>query len=161
MRARRFALLGAGLAIAGLLAIGVAYAAPSSNGSSWIVNDPGTRGGGPGRMAGYGMMGVGYGYGMMDGAWNASSSGPAPGEVGFVAGTESAPRVVQIYAYPNDRFVPDTVTVQGGETVSFQVTTLGPRPTSSWSARPRTSPPRPGGRRRSFDPRHRSRLPGT
>jgi plastocyanin len=125
MRTRSLPLLGAGLAIAGLLAIGAAYAAHPSNGSSRTANDPAARHGMLGRGDGYGMLGRGDGYGMM-GAWSASSSAPVPGEAGFVAGTEPAPRVVQIYAYPNDRFVPDTVTVQAGETITFQVTSIGP-----------------------------------
>jgi uncharacterized cupredoxin-like copper-binding protein len=134
MRARGLPLLGAGLAIAGLLAVGVAYASHPARRTSWTVNDSAPRAGAPGWMAGSGMIGGGYGYGMsgggngfgMMGVWGASSVAPAPGEAGFVAGTESAPRVVQIHAYPNERFVPDTVIVQAGETVTFQVTTLGP-----------------------------------
>jgi uncharacterized cupredoxin-like copper-binding protein len=49
-----------------------------------------------------------------------------PGSPGFVAGTASAPRVVQIVATPRLRFVPDTVTVKQGETITFEVTSMGP-----------------------------------
>ncbi len=53
-------------------------------------------------------------------------SAPDPGSPGFVAGTTSAPRVVRILATPDLRFTPDTVQVQPGETITFEVTTMGP-----------------------------------
>ena len=107
MKGRSLLLLGAGLVLAGVVAAGAAYAVgPSSNYSGFN-----------------GAWGPG---GMMGGGRTAPSSAPAPGQAGFVAGTQAAPRVVQIYAYPNDRFYPDSVTVQAGETVTFEVTTMGP-----------------------------------
>jgi len=51
---------------------------------------------------------------------------PDPGSPGFVPGTISSPRVVRIVAMPQLRFVPDTVAVKQGETVTFVVTTMGP-----------------------------------
>ena len=70
-----------------------------------------------------GMMG---GAGMMGGTWNGPASAPGPGEAGFIAGTPTAPRVVRIIATPQLRFVPAAVTVQAGETITFDVTTMGP-----------------------------------
>ncbi len=51
---------------------------------------------------------------------------PGPGSPGFVPGTASSPRVVQIIATPRLRFVPETVIVKEGETVTFEVTSVGP-----------------------------------
>jgi plastocyanin len=89
----------------------------------------GMMGGGYGGMmgGGYGgMMGGGYG-GMMGGSsWDAGTTSPGPGESGFVAGTPAAPRAVRILATPELRFVPNVVRVQAGETIRFDVTTVGP-----------------------------------
>lgn len=113
-------LLGAGLLLAGGLAIGGSYlvagVSPARTGTSLAVA-PGGYGAG-----GYGMMG---GYGAA-GPWSAPSSAPGPGQPGFAAGTTAAPRAVRILALPTDRFEPDTVTVQAGETIDFEVTTVGP-----------------------------------
>lgn len=49
-----------------------------------------------------------------------------PGSPGFVAGTASTPRIVGIVAMPQLRFAPEAVVVRRGETITFQVTTLGP-----------------------------------
>jgi plastocyanin len=49
-----------------------------------------------------------------------------PGTPGFVAGTRSAPRLVEIVAMPQLRFAPEAVVVQRGETVTFRVSTMGP-----------------------------------
>jgi plastocyanin len=124
--------------------MGTAYAVGPSNGSGWTASGAGMMGGngagmmggngagmmggnGAGMMGGNGagMMG-GNGAGMMGGNWAAPSAAPSPGQSGFVPGTQSAPRVVRIYAYVNDRFSPETVTVQAGETITFEVTTMGP-----------------------------------
>lgn len=54
--------------------------------------------------------------------------GPAsagPGSTGFVAGTAAAPRVVRIAAGPDLHFYPDVVSITAGETITFQVTTMG------------------------------------
>ncbi len=53
-------------------------------------------------------------------------AGLDPGSPGFVPGTTSAPRVVHIVASPDLRFYPDVVTVEQGETITFEVTTMGP-----------------------------------
>ena len=56
-----------------------------------------------------------------------ASSAPDPGAAGFVAGTTSAPRVVRVIASDALRFYPDVVTVKSGETITFEVTTMGMR----------------------------------
>lgn len=53
-------------------------------------------------------------------------SGPDPVSPGFVPGTTSAPRVVRIVAGRDLRFYPDVVRVKQGETITFEVTTMGP-----------------------------------
>lgn len=86
-----------------------------------------------GMMSGYGnggnggMMGGGYGNGagMMAGAGR--NVGPQPGTAGFVAGTTASPRVMPIVAGPGYTFSPSSITVARGETVTFVVTTMGPR----------------------------------
>ncbi len=52
-------------------------------------------------------------------------STPDPGAPGFVAGTTSAPRIVRIVASGRVRFFPDVVTVKQGETINFEVTSMG------------------------------------
>jgi Uncharacterized copper-binding protein len=54
--------------------------------------------------------------------------GPAsavPGSSAFIAGTVAAPRVVRIVAGPDLRFYPDVVSIVAGETITFEVTTMG------------------------------------
>lgn len=80
--------------------------------------------GSAGMMGGGPMMGGGS---MMGGAGAvAPSNGPNPGEAGFVPGTEGAPRVIRVLAGPGMGFAPATIVVQRGETITFQVTTMGP-----------------------------------
>ena len=55
-----------------------------------------------------------------------ASTVPAVGSPGFVPGTAASPRVVRIVATAQLRFVPDAVTVKQGETITFEVTSLGP-----------------------------------
>jgi uncharacterized cupredoxin-like copper-binding protein len=74
-----------------------------------------------GMMGGAGMMG-GYGSGQGAGLAN----GPQPGDPAFVAGTQASPRVVRVVAGPGFTFSPSTIAVARGETVTFQVTTMGP-----------------------------------
>ena len=69
------------------------------------------------------MMG---GAGMMGGTSTGRSLAPGPGESGFVAGTPTAPRIVRIFATPLLRFLPNLVTIESGETITFEVTTMGP-----------------------------------
>jgi plastocyanin len=108
---RRIPVLGVSLAAAGILLIALGAAFGSSPGSPSSQADP--WGFGPGGMMGFGAV--------------AASSAPDPGAAGFVAGTTSAPRVVRVIASDALRFYPDVVTVKAGETVTFEVTTMGMR----------------------------------
>jgi plastocyanin len=106
MKSRHLGWLGAAMVVAGIALLGASAALGSATG----VSVPGgSRGGG-----------------MMGGGGNGRASAPGPGEAGFVAGTPAAPRVVRIVATPKLRFLPDVVAVQAGETITFEVTTMGP-----------------------------------
>lgn len=76
------------------------------------------------------MMGNGQGYspGMMGGLGygTGSTTSVGPGEAGFVAGTPASPRVISLIAGPGYAFTPSAITVERGETVTFEVTTTGP-----------------------------------
>ena len=107
MRGRAPLWIGLGLVAAGLivLAIGATAGVPG-------VAGPAADGlAGPGSLMG-GMPVV--------------SSQPGPVSPGSVVGTVAAPRVVAIVATAQLRFVPDTVPVRHGETITFEVTTMGP-----------------------------------
>ncbi|MEO8570081.1 MAG: plastocyanin/azurin family copper-binding protein [Chloroflexota bacterium] len=73
---------------------------------------------------GPGMMGGGGG-GTIDPGLGAAN-GPQPGETGFVAGTVAAPRVIHVIAGPGYSFSPSSISVARGESVTFEVTTMGP-----------------------------------
>jgi plastocyanin len=64
--------------------------------------------------------------GSMMGRGPVSDTLPGPGSPGFVPGTAASPRVVRIVATPQLRLVPDAVTVKQGETITFEVTSIGP-----------------------------------
>lgn len=60
------------------------------------------------------------------GAW--PRPGPAsvdPAAPGFAAGSTVAPRVVRIVAGPGLQFYPEVVSIVSGETITFEVTTMG------------------------------------
>jgi uncharacterized cupredoxin-like copper-binding protein len=84
----------------------------------------GTAAGMPGPV-GPSNAGVGWPGSMMGGGPIAGSQ-PGPGAPGFVVGTAATPRVVRIVATPDLRFVPNAVTVKQGETITFEVTSMGP-----------------------------------
>jgi uncharacterized cupredoxin-like copper-binding protein len=65
------------------------------------------------------------GGGMMGGYGTTSSTALGPGEPGFVAGTAAAPRAVRVIAGPGYSFSPSTIAVARGETVTFDVTSMG------------------------------------
>ncbi|OGO56941.1 MAG: hypothetical protein A2Z32_01040 [Chloroflexi bacterium RBG_16_69_14] len=109
MAERRVAWLGIGLVAAGIILITTAAALGSGPGSPYSQAAP--WGFGPGGMMGPGAADIG--------------SAPDPGSPGFVAGTTSAPRVVRIIARDALRFYPDVVVVKQGETITFEVTTMG------------------------------------
>ena len=82
-------------------------------------------GSGPGSPAGRAAQwGFGPGGMMGFGAPNPGSA-PDPRMPGFVAGTTAAPRVLRIVASGALRFYPDVVTVKQGETITFEVTSMG------------------------------------
>jgi uncharacterized cupredoxin-like copper-binding protein len=108
MGKRGLPLLGIGFLAGGfiLMVLAGAFGGPGSSplqAAPWGV--------GPGGMMGFGDPNV--------------SSAPDPGSTGFVAGTVAAPRVVRIVASDQLRFIPDVVTVKEGETITFEVTTVG------------------------------------
>ncbi len=138
----RLGIAGAGLVLAGAVMIGVGavvgggfggfgpaammgYALDGSAGANG-TNGTTTTPYGYGMMGGYGGYGMMGGYGGWAGNGVAGASAPAPGEAGFVAGTQASPRVVQVIAGPGYTFTPSVITVQKGETVTFEVTTMGP-----------------------------------
>jgi uncharacterized cupredoxin-like copper-binding protein len=67
-----------------------------------------------------------FGPALMMGGGPAAGALQGPGSPGFVAGTVSAPRIVEIVATPQLRFVPGSVVVKRGETLTFLVSTMGP-----------------------------------
>jgi plastocyanin len=100
--------------------------------ASLLGRSAGMMGGyGPGgMMGGYGpggMMG-GYGPGGMMGGYGPGDGGrtrPQPGQSGFVPGTASAPRVIEVLAGPGYSFYPASIAIARGETVTFEVTSMG------------------------------------
>jgi len=118
MSNRRLGWLGAALVAAGFALIAIGTMIPAAAG-----NSARTGWAGPGMMGGRGVTGD---PGMMGRAQRSAASAPGPGEPGFVAGTAAAPRVVRIVATPHLRFQPDVVTIRAGETITFEVTTMGP-----------------------------------
>jgi len=81
----------------------------------------------PQPVYGPGMMGAGAG-GPWGSGWHLGQAGQVaqPGSPGFVAGTGDAPRVVQVTAGPGLTFTPDDIRVEAGETITFEITTVGP-----------------------------------
>jgi plastocyanin len=109
----RLGLLGGGLMLGGVLLIGAGTLVGGGLGPAGMMGDTTA-----------GMMSGARG-GMMGAGWNAGPSAPGPGESGFVAGTVAAPRVVRVLAGPGYTFSPSTITVARGETVTFEVTSMG------------------------------------
>jgi plastocyanin len=110
-RARpRLLWVGLGLVVAGLFVLGIGIATGAAGASGPIGPEAGEFDG-PGPMMG-GVPGA--------------EVAPGPGSPGFVPGTAASPRVVPIVATASLRFVPDVVTVKQGETITFEVTTVGP-----------------------------------
>jgi uncharacterized cupredoxin-like copper-binding protein len=109
----RMGLLGVALMLGGVLLIGAGSMVGGGFGPGGMMTN-GTAVGG--------MMGDGAG---MMGDGGAGSTAPGPGEPGFVAGTAASPRVVRVFAGPGYSFSPSTITVVRGETVTFEVTSMG------------------------------------
>ena len=112
------------VAVAALVVATAALTATLVGRSQGSAGSPAGPGYGPGWMmggpAGGGMMGGAFGNGPLVG------NGPQPGDSGFVAGTAATPRVVRVIAGPGYTFSPSTITVARGETITFEVTTVGP-----------------------------------
>jgi len=127
MSDRRLGAAGAVLVVAGVILLGasVVLASGVALGGSGAGYGPGMMGGhgyGPGMMGGHG-----YGRHMMGGYdGSTAETGPEPGDAGYIPGTAASPRVIQIIAGPGYTFTPADITVQRGETVTFQVTSMGP-----------------------------------
>jgi uncharacterized cupredoxin-like copper-binding protein len=117
----RLGILGAGLVLGGVLLIGAGTIVGGGTGLAGMMGGDGT-----GMMGRYGtgMMG-GDGTGMMGRYGGAGSSAPGPGEAGFVVGTVATPRVVRVVAGPGYAFSPTSISVARGETVTFEVTSMG------------------------------------
>jgi plastocyanin len=120
----RLGLLGGALVLGGVLLVGAGAVAGGGPGFAGMLDarsGAGSAAGAPGIMGrtGGGMMGGVGGYG------TSGVTGPGPGEGGFVAGTVPAPRVVRVLAGPGTAFSPSTITVARGETVTFEVTSMG------------------------------------
>jgi uncharacterized cupredoxin-like copper-binding protein len=113
----RLGLAGAGLLIAGVVLIGAGSVIGGGVGN---VSMMGT--GGLGMMGG--ASGISGAAGGMMGGYGATSA-PEPGQAGFVAGTQASPRVVRVVAGPGYTFSPATINVAKGETVTFEVTSMG------------------------------------
>lgn len=112
----RSGLAGVALTLSGIALLGIGFLVSPSVAGPWPIG------------WGYsGMMGAHGASGMMGGTESgfATTQGPGPGGSGFVAGTAAAPRVVAIVATPQLRFAPDTITIQAGETVTFEIRTMG------------------------------------
>ena len=112
MTGRRLPALATVLILAGIVMLGAGAVLATAPGTATAPGWGGT-----------GMMG---GSGMMGGTSTGRPAAPGPGEAGFVAGTPASPRLVRVIATPQLRFVPNVVTVQAGETITFEVTAIGP-----------------------------------
>jgi len=112
----RLGLLGGALVLTGALLVGAGTLAGGTG--------MGTTFSPSGMMGGYGggMMG---GTGGMMGGTGGGQVAPGLGEAGFVAGTVASPRVVRVLAGPGYAFSPASITVARGETVTFEVTSMG------------------------------------
>jgi uncharacterized cupredoxin-like copper-binding protein len=116
----RLGILGAGLMLGGILLIGAGAVVGGGTGLAGMMSGSGgMMGGGPS-----GMMGGNRG-GMMGGSGSTGTTSPGPGEAGFVAGTVASPRVIGVIAGPGYTFSPASIAVARGETVTFEVTSMG------------------------------------
>ncbi len=104
----RLGLLGVALVLAGILLIGAGTVVGRGLGPLGTI---GPVAGGPG--------------GMMGGTGSTGFISPGPGQAGFVAGTVARPRVVRVIAGPGYTFNPSAIVVAKGETITFEVTSMG------------------------------------
>ena len=113
----RLGVIGVGLVLGGALLIGAGAVVGGGGGPAWMTGSRSAAG--P-----FGMMGGGRAP-MMGGYGNVGTAGPGPGEAGFVAGTVAAPRVIRVIAGPGYTFSPSAISLARGETVTFEVTSMG------------------------------------
>ena len=113
----RLGVIGVGLVLGGVLLIGAGVVLGGGAGPASMMGNRSS-------VGPSGMMG-GNGGGMMGGYGTVGPTGPGPGEPGFVAGTVAAPRVVRVIAGPGYTFSPSAISVARGETVTFEVTSMG------------------------------------
>lgn len=113
----RLGVIGAGLVLGGALLIGAGAVIGGGGGPAWMMGNRSA-------VGPTGMMG-GSRVPMMGGRANTNAAAPVPGEAGFVAGTVAAPRVVRVIAGPGYTFSPSAISVARGETVTFEVTSMG------------------------------------
>jgi plastocyanin len=117
-------LLGGALVLSGVLLIGAGTVAGGGFGPTGMMGR--ITSGGTGGMMGGARGGMMSGLaGMMGGNGTSGSTSPGPGESGFVAGTVAAPRVIRVLAGPGYTFSPSAISVARGETVTFEVTSMG------------------------------------
>jgi uncharacterized cupredoxin-like copper-binding protein len=121
----RLGLLGGALVLGGILLVGAGMVIGEGFGPAGMMSRL-TAGGTGGMMGGSrGSMIGGSRAGMMGGYGTDGSVAPGLGDAGFVAGTVAAPRVVRVIAGPGYAFSPSTIAVARGETVTFEVTSMG------------------------------------
>lgn len=113
----RLGVIGVGLVLGGALLIGAGAVIGGGGGPAWMTGSSSAAG--P-----FGMMG-GSRAPMMGGYGNTYAATPGPSEPGFVAGTVAAPRVIRVIAGPGYTFSPSAISVARGETVTFEVTSMG------------------------------------
>jgi Uncharacterized copper-binding protein len=119
----RLGLLGGILMLSGAVLIGAGTLAGGDGGSVGMLGSFSV--GGTGGMMGAARGGMMGGTGMMGGYGSAGATSPGPGDASFVAGTVAASRVVRVIAGPGYSFSPSTIAVARGETVTFEVTSMG------------------------------------
>jgi len=113
----RLGLLGAGLVLGGAILIGAGAVVGGGSGLAGMMGSRSVSG--PSGMMGSGRTPMMGGYG------NTGTTAAGPGDAGFVAGTIAAPRVIRVLAGPGYTFSPSTIEVARGETVTFEVTSMG------------------------------------
>jgi len=113
----RLGVLGVGLVLGGALLVGVGVMLGGGVGPAGMMGNRSAAG--PSGMTGGSQAPMTGGYG------NTGTSAPGPGDAGFTAGTIAAPRVIPVIAGPGYTFSPSTISVVRGETVTFEVTSIG------------------------------------
>jgi len=113
----RLGAIGVGLVLGGALLVGAGVVLGGNGGPASMMGDRSSAG--PSAMMG------GNRGGMMGGYGSTGATAPGPEEAGFVAGTVASPRVIRFVAGPGYTFSPSAITVARGETITFEVTSMG------------------------------------